>query len=99
MFESKRFALGGEQGAALGAVTSDFDSLKTFLAQGGDIRTGVALSYVVRSLARPDQIVSVKVATEYDIVTCVPGGRIGRESDRMVQGRPRCDNGWELQNS
>jgi hypothetical protein len=70
----KAYALGGEQGAALSAITSDFDSLKAFLARGGDIRTGVALSYVVRSLAQPDKIVKVKVATEYDIVNCVPVG-------------------------
>jgi len=70
----KAYALGGEQGAALGAITSNFDSLKSFLARGGDIRTGVALSYVVRSLAQPDKIVKVKVATEYDIVNCVPVG-------------------------
>jgi hypothetical protein len=70
----KAYALGGEQGAALGAITSNFDSLKSFLARGGDIRTGVALSYVVRSLAQPDKIVKVKVATEYDIVNCVPIG-------------------------
>lgn len=70
----KAFALGGEQSAALGAITTDFDSLKSFLAQGGDIRTGVPLSYVVRSLARPDKIVKVKVATQYDIINCVPVG-------------------------
>lgn len=70
----KAYALGGEQGAALSAITTDFDSLKAFIAQGGDIRTGVPLSYVVRSLARPDKIVKVKVATEYDIVDCIPIG-------------------------
>lgn len=77
----KAFALGGEQGAALGAVTSDFDALKTFLAQGGDIRTGLPLSYVVRSLARPDKIVKVKVATEYDVIDCVP---IGESIDNPI---------------
>lgn len=70
----KAFALGGEQGSALSAITTDFEALKDFLAQGGDIRTGVALSYVVRSLAHPDQIVKVKVATEYDVVDCIPVG-------------------------
>ena len=70
----KAFALGGEQSSALGAITTDFETLKDFLAKGGDIRTGVPLSYVVRSLARPDKIVKVKVATEYDVVSCVPVG-------------------------
>ncbi|HSG99112.1 MAG TPA: thiol-activated cytolysin family protein, partial [candidate division Zixibacteria bacterium] len=70
----KAYALGGEAGDALSAVTSDFETLKTFLAQGARLDAGEPLSYVVRSLARPDKIVKVKVATEYDITDCVPIG-------------------------
>lgn len=70
----KAYALGGEAGDALGAVTSDFDALKTFLAQGARLDAGEPLSYVVRSLARPDKIVKVKVATEYDVTDCIPIG-------------------------
>jgi thiol-activated cytolysin len=39
-----------------------------------DIRAGLPLSYVVRSVERPDQVVGTKLATEYDIVTCIPKG-------------------------
>ena len=70
----KAYALGGESSAALGAITTNFDELKKFLAQGADIKTGLPLSYVVRSLSRPDKIVKVKVATKYDIMDCVPIG-------------------------
>jgi hypothetical protein len=70
----KAFALGGNQGDALQAITSDFESLKNFLATGGQIRTGVPLSYVARSLAHPDQIVNMAVAADYDVSRCVPVG-------------------------
>ena len=68
------YALGGEASAALGAITTDFETLKTYLAQGGQIDTGMPLSYVVRSVAHRDRIVSVAVATEYDVTECVPVG-------------------------
>lgn len=70
----KAFALGGNQGSALQAITSDFESLKSFLASGGQIRTGVPLSYVARSLAHPDEIVNVAVAASYDVTRCIPVG-------------------------
>lgn len=68
------YALGGDSENAINAITDDFDALKGFLAQGGDINTGIALSYVVRSVANRDQIVSVAVATEYDVTECTPVG-------------------------
>ena len=68
------YALGGEASAALGAITTDFQTLKDYLAQGGQIDTGMPLSYVVRSVAHRDRIVSVAVASEYDVTTCVPVG-------------------------
>lgn len=40
------------------------------IAESTDVRAGLPLSYVVRSVKRPDQIVGVKLATEYDIVDC-----------------------------
>ncbi|HKK20768.1 MAG TPA: thiol-activated cytolysin family protein [candidate division Zixibacteria bacterium] len=66
----KAFAMGGEASAAIGAITTDFTTLKQYLAQGGQINTGVPLSYVVRSLANPSQIVKVGLATEYDVTDC-----------------------------
>lgn len=68
------YALGGEASAALGAITTNFQTLKDYLAQGGQIDTGMPLSYVVRSVAHRDRIVSVAVASEYDVTTCVPVG-------------------------
>jgi hypothetical protein len=68
----KAFALGGEAGSALQAVTSDFDQLKTFLAQGGTIGTGVPISYVLRSVRHPEKVVKVALNTRYDVTDCVP---------------------------
>lgn len=68
----KAFALGGDASQALSAVTSDFDDLKSFLSEGGTIRTGVPISYVVRSVRNPDRIVKVAINTEYDVKDCEP---------------------------
>ncbi len=68
------YALGGESESAISSITTDFETLKSFLAQGGQINTGVPLSYVVRSVAHRDRIVSVAVATEYDVTSCTPVG-------------------------
>ena len=67
----KAYAMGGESSDAINAITSDFESLKSFLAQGGSINTGVPISYVVRSLSNPSKIVSVKLNTEYDVSSCI----------------------------
>jgi len=67
----KVFALGGDQSMATAMFNGDFDAIKTFLTEGADIRTGVPLSYVVRNVA-DNSIVNVKVATDYDIKTCIP---------------------------
>ena len=40
------------------------------LAESTDVRAGLPLSYVVRSVKRPDQIVGTRIATEYDVVEC-----------------------------
>jgi thiol-activated cytolysin len=40
------------------------------LAESTDVRAGLPLSYVVRSVERPDQIVGTHLATEYDVVDC-----------------------------
>ncbi|MEP3208752.1 MAG: thiol-activated cytolysin family protein [Maribacter sp.] len=44
------------------------------LAESTDVRAGLPLSYVVRSVERPDQIVGTRLATEYDVVNCVLKG-------------------------
>ncbi len=68
------YAVGGDASDALSAITTDFDTLKGFLAAGGTIDTGVPLSYKVHSLAQRDKVVSVAVATTYDVTTCTPVG-------------------------
>lgn len=66
------YALGGDANQALRAVTSSFDSLKSFLAEGGSIKTGLPISYVVRSVRRPEKIVKVALNTQYDVRDCRP---------------------------
>jgi Thiol-activated cytolysin/Laminin B (Domain IV) len=65
----KVFALGGDASQALATFQGDLDQVATFLTQGGDITTGVPLSYVVRNVY-DNSIVNVKVATDYDLKTC-----------------------------
>jgi len=92
----KVFALGGDQSLATAMFNGDFDALRDFLTQGADIRTGVPLSYVVRSVL-DNSIVSVKVATDYDVKTCVPivSERLysGFENTNDVEGWTSYDNG------
>ncbi len=40
------------------------------LAESTEIKAGLPLSYVVRSVERPDQIAGTKLAAEYDVVEC-----------------------------
>ncbi len=68
----KAFALGGNAGDALAAVTGDFEQLKTFLATGGSIRSGAPISYVVRSLRHPEKVVKVGLGADYDVTNCQP---------------------------
>ncbi|MFN8651543.1 MAG: thiol-activated cytolysin family protein [Gemmatimonadales bacterium] len=66
------YALGGDANQALRAVTTSFDSLKSFLAEGGSIKTGIPISYVVRSVRHPEKIVKVGLNTQYDVRDCRP---------------------------
>jgi hypothetical protein len=66
------YALGGDANQALRAVTTSFDSLKSFLAEGGNIKTGLPISYVVRSVRRPEKIVKVGLNTQYEVRDCRP---------------------------
>ena len=55
------FQLAGETNVA---------ALANQLALSTDVRAGLPLSYVARSVERPDQIVGTRIATEYDVVDC-----------------------------
>jgi len=66
----KVFALGGDANLALAAFNGDVDAVAAFLTEGGDITTGVPLSYTVRNV-KDNSLVNVKVATEYEVRNCV----------------------------
>ncbi|MEL7535313.1 MAG: thiol-activated cytolysin family protein, partial [Bacteroidota bacterium] len=67
----KVYAVGGDQETALATFNGDFNAVANYLTTGGDYRTGVPLSYVVRSL-ETHQIVNVKLATQYQTQVCEP---------------------------
>jgi len=70
------YALGGDANLALAALRgTSVQALDDYITMGGTITTGFPLSYVVRSVNRPDQIVKVAVNTRYDVVNCVPIGQ------------------------
>ncbi len=73
----KVFAFGGESGATIRTIgVSDLSSIVDLLAESSDITTGKPVSYVVRSVY-DNQIVSVKLNTEYDVKECIPTMTVG----------------------
>ncbi|WP_431124597.1 thiol-activated cytolysin family protein [Flagellimonas flava] len=52
------------------AGETNISDIASKLAESTDIRAGLPLSYVVRSVERPDTIVGTSLATEYDVVNC-----------------------------
>nr|WP_298793566.1 thiol-activated cytolysin family protein [uncultured Allomuricauda sp.] len=65
----KVIAYGGTSSARLAGESNISDIVKR-LDESTDIRSGLPLSYVVRSVERPDIIVGTTLATSYDVVTC-----------------------------
>lgn len=69
--EIRVIALGGEATSTFNTISQgEISNLVQMLGEGSDIRAGVPISYVVRSLVSKE-IVSVKLATEYEVKTCV----------------------------
>ncbi len=67
----KVIAYGGDaEGNFELAGESSVEAIADKLAKSTDILSGLPLSYVVRSIETPDQIVGTSLATEYDIVEC-----------------------------
>jgi thiol-activated cytolysin len=67
----KVIAYGGDAAGTFElAGETTIQNIANKLAESTDIRAGLPLSYVVRSVERPDQIVGNKIATEYDITNC-----------------------------
>ncbi|MDB4710330.1 thiol-activated cytolysin family protein [Flavobacteriales bacterium] len=72
----KLFALGGDATTTLYTIgNSNVNNLVTILGAAGDITTGVPLSYVCRAV-NGNNIVSVNLATSYDVESCEPIGPI-----------------------
>lgn len=68
----KAMALGGEATTTLLTIgETNLNTLVQLLAESTTISTGVPISYVVRSVYN-NQIVSVQLATEYDVTECTP---------------------------
>jgi len=73
----KVMAFGGEATSTLLTVgETDLSQLVNLLAESTTISTGLPISYVARSV-RTKQIVSVQLATQYDVTECSPGAQGG----------------------
>lgn len=73
----KVMAFGGEATSTLLTVgETDLNELVNLLAESTTISTGLPISYVARSV-RTKQIVSVQLATQYDVTECTPGSESG----------------------
>lgn len=67
----KVIAYGGDaKGTFELAGEATIQNIADKLAESTDIRAGLPLSYVVRSVERPDKIVGTNLATEYDVTDC-----------------------------
>ncbi len=64
------YAYGGDANLANGALLGDLENVQSFIKEGGTINNGAPLSYVVRSLYDPSQVVSTALATKYTITNC-----------------------------
>ncbi len=68
----KVLAFGGEATTTMLTIgETNLNNLVTLLAESTTISTGVPISYVVRSVYN-NQIVSVQLATQYDVTECTP---------------------------
>ncbi len=73
----KVMAFGGEATSTLLTVgQTNLNTLVNLLAESTTISTGLPISYVVRSV-KTKQIVSVQLATQYDVTECTPGAAGG----------------------
>ncbi|HIA35657.1 MAG TPA: hypothetical protein EYM84_07960 [Flavobacteriales bacterium] len=70
----KLYALGGDAQTTFNTIgNNNISQLVSTLGNAGEITTGVPLSYVCRAVHN-NQIVSVNLATQYDITNCTPLG-------------------------
>jgi thiol-activated cytolysin len=64
------YAYGGDANLANGALLGNLENVQAFIKEGGTINNGAPLSYVVRSLYDPSQVVSTSIATKYTVTNC-----------------------------
>ncbi len=80
----KAIAYGGDAKGTFDILgQTSIDNIANRLAESTDIRAGLPLSYVVRSVNLPSQVVRTNLATEYDVINCELKGSlppIGYES-------------------
>lgn len=66
------FAFGGDSDESFDAIgLTNINDLKEVLGKGADIRSGKALSYVVKSVY-DNKVVATQLATKYDVTNCIP---------------------------
>ncbi len=66
----KVIAYGGNAQSSFLSGETNINAIASKLAESTDIRAGLPLSYVARSVERPDKIVGTNISTEYDVVEC-----------------------------
>lgn len=67
----KAVAYGGDARGSFSLVgEQSIQDIARKLEESTDIKAGLPLSYQVRSVERPDQVVGTRIATEYDVTTC-----------------------------
>ena len=66
------FAFGGKSEETFNAIgQTNINDLKSVLGEAADIRSGKALSYVVKSVY-DNRVVATQLATKYDVTNCIP---------------------------
>ncbi len=81
----KMIAYGGDaNGTFQLAGETTVAAIANKLAESTDVRAGLPLSYVVRSVERPDKIVGTKLAVEYDVVECELKGILPPQGYRVL---------------
>ncbi|MFS4448136.1 thiol-activated cytolysin family protein [Maribacter sp. 2307UL18-2] len=75
----KVIAYGGNGSSKLVGETN-IQRIAELLDETNDIRSGLPLSYVVRSVERPDKVVGTNISTELEVVDCELKGTLPPES-------------------
>lgn len=66
------YALGADGAKACQAAQAGIGELTRVIAEGARLSVGAPISFVVRNLARPEELVRAKVAVSFEAVECLP---------------------------